>query len=511
MGNRKLYLSILFQCLLFEHAAQADPGDFIFVKVADFARCFDLVAVLSRSDNYSLSFPSDIHISKNELNEICGIKDLIQEFNDPTDMDAITLFPYDVEIDDHDDYDDEDIKIPNLSTSEVHDFLWTYAREVPLEYHDDIATIICYIRHNFWYHSGSGGSTVHLGSDDEAVTKYTKIHNEAKLERKREKELQQKAKRRIDHINSQMDCLQDDKISSEERDREVLSLSKRIQTDLNTSYPRNFITVQLLGSFANGLSSQTSDADLTALDTSNYLTIQTLAAVLKRRGYRNVVPIPNAKVPIVTFKDPRMNILCDMSINESVAIENSRLIKTYGAIDNRVRIIWFSLKQIAKRYGILSAKKGFLSSYALTLMLITYLQTVTPPILPDLQQQTTNRMVDRVINGHNCSFDRNWSNHEATARMNTDTPAELLLGLLKFFGYKFNYDQWEVNTRLGQFLTMQMSVDSWNMCVMDPFMVTRNVAGMVRESNVRVIKEAFQKSYTALMNEDWYTATNTSY
>ena len=45
------------------------------------------------------------------------------------------------------------------------------------------------------------------------------------------------------------------------------------------------------------------------------------------------------------------------------------------------------LKWWAKSVGIIGASNGFLSSYALTLMIIAFLQNTQPPVLPCLQEK----------------------------------------------------------------------------------------------------------------------------
>lgn len=45
------------------------------------------------------------------------------------------------------------------------------------------------------------------------------------------------------------------------------------------------------------------------------------------------------------------------------------------------------LKWWAKSVGIIGASFGYLSSYALTLMIIAFLQNTQPPVLPCLQEK----------------------------------------------------------------------------------------------------------------------------
>jgi len=62
-----------------------------------------------------------------------------------------------------------------------------------------------------------------------------------------------------------------------------------------------------------------------------------------------VVCRASAKVPIVKIWDPELQLACDMNVNNPLALENTRMIKTYVQMDDRIRplakIIKFWTKQ----------------------------------------------------------------------------------------------------------------------------------------------------------------------
>ncbi|KAI1317799.1 hypothetical protein EDD11_007821 [Mortierella claussenii] len=519
--NREHYLGILLECILFEFAAYTDQGYFYELSFDLLASTFEEIATISRSGRHFLNIPCDIYIYNHGLDETYNLSDLIDDVNEYGE-----LFPLSC------DYDGWTISVPGLHDSEIQEFLWNYTENVPTVYQDDIAALLYDLRSWPWDINGSGGVAVQTPDGVWAIEKFTAVHNQAKLARAQEKERreleQQRLRReeeerwrleeqrrqqeeqrrqyeciRLSRLNSRMHNLARQIMSSEDEKSEVAQVADTVLCDLGYMYPHCRFSVHLLGSFANGLSERTSDCDLTVLDPGQQLTIHKLAQVLRKLGCTNVVTIPYARVPIVSFEDKHWGIPCDISINEPLGIENSKLISTYCKIDNRLRIIWFTLKRIAKSYGILSAKKGFLSSYALTLMLITYLQTIKTPILPALQQQPERRLTHKNINGVYCSFDRNWSNYVAAAQENMSKPADLILSFLKYFGYTFIYSTWEVNCRLGQIRQDGQRNTREDMRVMDPFLVNRNVTSMVRGGNVGKIRAAFQSAYESLNNDEW--------
>jgi DNA polymerase sigma len=66
-------------------------------------------------------------------------------------------------------------------------------------------------------------------------------------------------------------------------------------------------------------------------------------------GMKNVVCVSSAKVPIVKIWDPELNLACDLNVNNSDALENTRMIKTYVQIDDRVRPLAMIIKYWTSR------------------------------------------------------------------------------------------------------------------------------------------------------------------
>ena len=61
-----------------------------------------------------------------------------------------------------------------------------------------------------------------------------------------------------------------------------------------------------------------------------------------------VVCVSNAKVPIVKIWDPELQLACDMNVNNTLALENTRMIKMYVEIDERVRPLAMIIKHWTK-------------------------------------------------------------------------------------------------------------------------------------------------------------------
>lgn len=74
--------------------------------------------------------------------------------------------------------------------------------------------------------------------------------------------------------------------------------------------------------------------------------------------------VTSARVPIVKLVDPVMEISCDISINNVLAVTNTKLLRDYARLDVRLRQLVFIVKHWAKSRGVDNTKLRVLSSYA---------------------------------------------------------------------------------------------------------------------------------------------------
>ncbi len=84
---------------------------------------------------------------------------------------------------------------------------------------------------------------------------------------------------------------------------------------------------------------------------------------------QKVICVSTAKVPIVKIWDPELELACDMNVNNTLALENTRMIKTYVEIDPRVRPLAMIIKHWTKRRIVNDA--GKLSSNLVTRLSLT--------------------------------------------------------------------------------------------------------------------------------------------
>ena len=72
---------------------------------------------------------------------------------------------------------------------------------------------------------------------------------------------------------------------------------------------------------------------------------------------QKVVCVSSAKVPIVKIWDPELELSCDMNVNNTLALENTRMIRTYVDIDERVRPLAMVIKHWTRQRVVNDAGK----------------------------------------------------------------------------------------------------------------------------------------------------------
>ncbi|OTB07410.1 hypothetical protein M426DRAFT_8783 [Hypoxylon sp. CI-4A] len=253
-------------------------------------------------------------------------------------------------------------------------------------------------------------------------------------------------------------------------------LVQKLEKLLNDAWPGHDIRVHLFGSSGNLLCSDDSDVDICITTPWKELEgVCMLADLLAKHGMERVVCVSVAKVPIVKIWDPELELACDMNVNNTLALDNTRMIKTYVQIDERVRPLAMIIKYWTRRRILNDAAGGgTLSSYTWICMIIAFLQLRQPPILPSLHQQPHQKK-DGDIN----SFSDDAEKLRGFGSENKSTLGELLFEFFRFYSHEFDYSTNVLSVRLGKTITKKdkqwlFAVNN-QLCVEEPFNTGRNL------------------------------------
>ncbi|CAF1149872.1 unnamed protein product [Rotaria sordida] len=277
-----------------------------------------------------------------------------------------------------------------------------------------------------------------------------------------------------------------------------------LEMEFRKTYPNSRLCAY--GSFYNGFGLQHSDLDICVLLELNKkeTTIQVLENLAQsmesnKNIFRAVEIVRSARVPIVRSIHLQSSIEIDISLNNTLPIENTRLLKMYSDIDPRVRELGSVMKTLAKKCDIGDASRGTLSSYAYTIMVIHFLQQIQPPVVPVLQQlndvQLTNTPIIRKCANWNIYFyddltklNQVWSGYG----LNTLSSGALWIEFLRYYTEQFDYEKHIVTIR--QYEPLLRFEKGWfrpTIAIEDPFLLTHNLADRLSLQKWATIRRVF--------------------
>ncbi|XP_062251236.1 terminal uridylyltransferase 4 isoform X1 [Platichthys flesus] len=289
-------------------------------------------------------------------------------------------------------------------------------------------------------------------------------------------------------------------VEQQKREQILVGLERFIRKEFNDK-----VQLCLFGSSKNGFGFRDSDLDicmtLEGHETAEMLNckeiIEGLAKLLKKHtGLRNILPITTAKVPIVKFEHRQSGLEGDISLYNTLAQHNTRMLAAYAALDPRVQFLGYTMKVFAKRCDIGDASRGSLSSYAYILMVLYFLQQRQPPVVPVLQEIFDGQTVpERMVDGWNAFFFDNIEDLRrrlSVLQPNTESVGELWLGLLRFYTEEFDFKEHVISIRQRKRLTtFEKQWTSKCIAIEDPFDLNHNLGAGVSRKMTNFIMKAF--------------------
>jgi DNA polymerase sigma len=225
----------------------------------------------------------------------------------------------------------------------------------------------------------------------------------------------------------------------------------------------------------------------------------------------NLLVLPNARVPVIKFTYPPTQTQVDITINNTLACLNTKLIACYAALDERVSQLVHIVKHWAKRRHVNDPYTGTLSSYCYVLMCIFHCQTRNPPILPNLQDDRVYPMtIDTVVDSWKVAYlDDITVAKQAFKTQNTQTLASLVWEFFEFWAWKHSYPHDVISIRKGQIVskaskdwTKRIGRDRHLVCVEDPFVLSHDLGRTVDMRSKDVIRKEFFRAGTVLRDYD---------
>ncbi|CAO2033874.1 unnamed protein product [Urochloa humidicola] len=296
---------------------------------------------------------------------------------------------------------------------------------------------------------------------------------------------------------------------SEEHKSKQQELVDSLTKSVSKEWPN--AQLHLYGSCANSFGTSHSDVDVCLeMETGTESTVEVLlklADVLRADNFDRVEAITSARVPIVRMSDPGSGFSCDICINNLFAVANTKLLKDYAQIDQRLLQLAFLVKHWAIQRSVNETYCGTLSSYAYVLMCINFLQLREPKILPCLQAMEHTYTLD--VDGTECAyFDKVHELHDFGAE-NKESLAELLWAFFHYWAFHHDYRRDVISVRIGN--TMSKQEKNWTtrvgndrhlICIEDPFETGHDLGRGVDRQTIRILREEFERAASVLQYDD---------
>ncbi|NWW23213.1 GLD2 polymerase, partial [Falcunculus frontatus] len=308
-----------------------------------------------------------------------------------------------------------------------------------------------------------------------------------------------------------------------------------LQREIQLIFPQSRLF--LVGSSLNGFGTRTSDGDLCLVvkeepiptlfinfNTTFQVNQKTEARcilslvhklfITKLSGYIERPQLIRAKVPIVKFRDKKLNTMMldfffflpnsnvdfDLNVNNVIGIRNTFLLRTYAFIENRVRPLVLVVKKWASYREINDASRGTLNSYSLVLMVLHYLQTLPEPILPSLQKNYPE-CFDPTMQLHLV--------HQAPRTIppyiskNGSSLGDLLIGFFKYYATEFDWSHHMISVREAKAVARPDGIEWRNkfICVEEPFDGTNTARAVHEKQKFDMIRVEFAQAYRLLRDK----------
>ncbi|CAH2090632.1 unnamed protein product [Euphydryas editha] len=282
------------------------------------------------------------------------------------------------------------------------------------------------------------------------------------------------------------------------------------------------------GSITTGLGVKSSDADCFIRLPPGWRTphgnhVHKAKRILQQypKIFAEIFAIPRANTPIVKFFHVPTQTNCDVTFKTPLGAQNSKLISFLLQADPRLIPMAVVVKYWAKVHGF--SGTGKLTNYALTLLIIFYLQQAPVSILPSVEWLQRDAATAVIVDEWNTGFMDDYNLIPQST--NTSSISELLGGFFQYYS-TFNFAEMIVCPFLGVPVKKELFKDlnllpnefdryiqnvrnrvvspmrfTTSICVQDPFELCHNVASAITSRLTVEIIAFFKFAATAYDTE----------
>eukprot|EP00927_Polykrikos_kofoidii_P014222 TRINITY_DN16221_c0_g1_i1.p1 TRINITY_DN16221_c0_g1~~TRINITY_DN16221_c0_g1_i1.p1 ORF type:complete len:528 (-),score=60.00 TRINITY_DN16221_c0_g1_i1:343-1881(-) len=266
--------------------------------------------------------------------------------------------------------------------------------------------------------------------------------------------------------------------------------------------------VQIFGSAANGFGTHGSDLDVTCLqvhsaaeEDGTMLRWRLLPVIRQSGAFVILEEIWGARIPILRLRfEDRLDV--DLSCNNIGGVANTRLLRAYSKIDQRIVDLGIAVKLWAKAGQLCGARTGGLSSYTFVLLVLYFMQVsvdVKLPVLPiaAFEGGGMGEDDDRV----KCASE-GWRCHLRVP--------DLLARFFSFYSFDFRWGTEVVSIRQGDrlnaldppFASLRRRAQR-RIHIEDPFELERNLNCVLGDHEESLLRAAFTYAHQAILADEF--------
>ena len=293
--------------------------------------------------------------------------------------------------------------------------------------------------------------------------------------------------------------------------------------------------VQKYGSFSNTFMVDIGDTDIDicivpkcSLNFFQHNYLEKLKEGILKMNLGNiedVITTTNYILLKILYTNQKGKFNVDITVHNMLPIYNTYLIRMYGLYDQRFHIMGIYLKYWAKTNNLHGAKDNYLSSYALLIMMIHFLQKIVEPkILPNLQKIPTNNDLNNPIYGEekyeyycgdkkhetNCYYEKDFQRIKEymkkinNGKVNDETVTNLLVKFFEYYAYFFDSKQ-KISIHKDLEESIKEVDDNIPFSIDDPFEYTHNPGkSMIKNSdNYKKFIKAMKREVNFILSGEY--------
>ena len=284
--------------------------------------------------------------------------------------------------------------------------------------------------------------------------------------------------------------------------------------------------IQKYGSFANTFMVDIGDTDIdicivpkcSLSEFKKYYLEKLKKGIMKQNlgEINKVIVTTNYILLKIIYNHSKSKFNVDITVHNMLPIFNTHLIRKYGLFDQRFHIMGIYLKYWAKTNNLHGALANYLSSYALLLMIIHFLQKVVEPkILPNLQKIPINNDLNRPIYGNetyeyyfnekkittNSFYEKDdikikeYMNNLNDFKKNEETVTNLIVKFFEYYAYFYD-SKHKISVHKELIESIKERDDDIAFSIDDPFETTNNPGKSMLKNS-----ESYNKFIEAMKKE----------